>query len=1082
MNFNISEENIKASFGDIVYNRGRDMYLRNKIRKVDVIENSKSVFSIASTVESADDLKDYKVKIIVNGNNGATYYSCTCHAFSDFKKCKHISALFIKLSREGINGVGGNKSILNYGDQLLDYYKNAVMQNYSPNHIVNMSTTLEFAKSYHRGYPLELKVGLDRLYVVKNIREFIESIFINKKNIQFGKGFTFEPEAHYFSKEDYEILNFIKEIYDINEEINNNIYVDRSILISGKRVYLTNTQLVKFLNLRNKKYISAKIHNEDYNAVEVSIEDMPLNFNISLQKEKIRLTLEEEVPKAIDNSNRVYLYENKIYVPSEKQVNALLPMLRFLTKKSNNSVDFSKEQIQEVATYVLPNLKAISKNLNQDKSISSLVKEEPLKIKYYLDKETHGVSCDVVFNYGEVDFNLEHSKGSKEDVVIIRNLEEEKISLRALEDFGFHQEKGKFQLKDEEGVMEFITEGLENLNKLGEVYYSDSFKGIKVIHSKSFKSSISLNDSNLLEFEFNIEGVDKEELKGLFISLKQKKKYHKLKNGSIVPLQSEEVESFQSLIESLDIDAAKFSKGNITLPKYASLYINDKIKNNNLEFIGRNKAFRELINTIKDVKDADYELPEHITGTLRDYQKIGFRWFKTLAFCDFGGILGDEMGLGKTFQAITYIVSEKEEGKLKNPALIVCPTSLVYNWLSEFEKFAPNMKVLVISGSKSERDLQREELLNHDVVITSYPLIRRDIDDYKDIKFSMTILDEAQHIKNPASLNAQSVKEIKSAKRFALTGTPMENSLTELWSIFDFIMPGYLKTHGRFIKTFETPIVKDKNEKSLQELLKLIRPFILRRFKRDVALELPPKIEHKVVVEMTEEQKKLYASYVTSFKEEVKEEIKEKGFNRSKLKILSLLTRLRQICCDPSSFLDNYKGDSGKYTALDDILEESIANNHRILLFSQFTSILNNIKARISKTGIKSMYLDGSTPSKDRMAMVKEFNEGNADVFLISLKAGGTGLNLTGADLVIHFDPWWNPAVEDQAVDRAHRIGQTKTVEVIKLITKGTIEEKIYALQEKKKEIIESVLDGENHNDVVLSAMTEEEVEDLFKI
>ncbi|MPM67614.1 hypothetical protein SDC9_114538 [bioreactor metagenome] len=373
-------------------------------------------------------------------------------------------------------------------------------------------------------------------------------------------------------------------------------------------------------------------------------------------------------------------------------------------------------------------------------------------------------------------------------------------------------------------------------------------------------------------------------------------------------------------------------------------------------------------------------------------------------------------------------------------------------------------------------------MLSHDVVITSYPLIRRDIEDYKKIRFSICILDEAQHIKNPTSLNAQSVKEINAGKRFALTGTPMENSLTELWSIFDFIMPGYLKTHGRFTKNFETPIVKDKNENVLNELLKLIRPFILRRFKKDVALELPPKIEHKVVVEMTEEQKKLYASYVESFKEEIKEEIREKGFNRSKLKILSLLTRLRQICCDPGSFLENYRGDSGKYIALDDILEESIANGHRILLFSQFTTILHNIKERLNKVGINSMYLDGSTPSLERMAMVKEFNEGNAEVFLISLKAGGTGLNLTGADLVIHFDPWWNPAVEDQAVDRAHRIGQTKTVEVIKLITKGTIEEKIYALQEKKKEIIQSVLDGENHSDVVISNMTEEEVEDLFKI
>lgn len=1083
MNFNISEEGIKISFGDIIYLRGLDMYLRNKIRKLDVIENSANILSIASIVESADNLQDYRVRIIMNRLNEQFFSSCTCKAFSDFKKCKHISSVLIKLSREGNNGFGGKKTVVNYGDQLLNYYKKATNENYKPSQAVNMNVTLEFAASNYQNHHLELKVGIDRLYVVKNVKEFIQSGLIRRESIEFGKGFTFQPENHYFLREDQEVIDLIKEIYDLNEAISRNIYIDRSsILLSGKKVHFTDSQLIKFLKLKNKKYINARIHGMEHKDIEVIIEDMPLDFNIALKKDKVRLTLEHELPETIDKTNRVYLYNNKIYVPSQNQISGFLPMLDVLSKRKNNFIDFSKEHIQEVATYVIPSLKAISKNINQDKSISSLVKEEPLRIRYYLDKETEGVSCEVVFNYGEVDFHLEESKGSKEGIVIIRNLEEEKQGLRALEDFGFSKEKGKFYLKEEEAVMDFITAGLEEINVLGEVYYSDSFKGIRVISSKSFKSSISLNESNLLEFEFSIEGVDKEELKGLFSSLKQKKKYHKLKNGFIVPLQSDEVEGFQSLVESLDIDATKFAKGNITLPKYASLYIDDKIKNNNLGFIGRNRAFRELVNTIKDVKDADYELPKGITGTLRDYQKIGFKWFKTLAYCDFGGILGDEMGLGKTFQGITYIQSEKEEEKLENPALIVCPTSLVYNWLSEFEKFAPNIKVLVVSGSKSEREAQRDELLSHDVVITSYPLIRRDIEDYKRIRFSICILDEAQHIKNPTSLNAQSVKEINAGKRFALTGTPMENSLTELWSIFDFIMPGYLKTHGRFTKNFETPIVKDKNENVLNELLKLIRPFILRRFKRDVALELPPKIEHKVVVEMTEEQKKLYASYVESFKEEIKEEIREKGFNRSKLKILSLLTRLRQICCDPGSFLENYKGDSGKYIALDDILEESIANGHRILLFSQFTTILHNIKGRLNKAGINSMYLDGSTPSLERMDMVNEFNEGSAEVFLISLKAGGTGLNLTGADLVIHFDPWWNPAVEDQAVDRAHRIGQTKTVEVIKLITKGTIEEKIYALQEKKKEIIQSVVDGENHSDVVISNMTEEEVEDLFKI
>ncbi|WP_122992573.1 DEAD/DEAH box helicase [Clostridium amazonitimonense] len=1081
MMFNFDDKNIENLIGDITYSRGLDMYLRNKVRRIDVLENSERMFSVISIVESAYDLRDYKVNILSNRKNGALFSSCTCEAFSKYKSCKHIGAVLIKINREGVNGRNPRYSLGNYGVELLDYYKDESKDNYEPRKFVNMEVILQITENFYKPYFMELKVGLGRLYVVKNLREFIESIFIDGKTIYFGKEFQFNPESHYFSEKDYEILLMLKEIYDSNEHVNENIYINRAIFFSGKKAYLTESQLLRLLKLKRGDYISANLKGYEFKAIEICIGDMPLNFNLSIKDEMLNLSLEEDFPEAVDKKSKIYIHKDKLYLPSENQIKTFAPIYKIMEKKKSQSIEFPKDKIEEVATYIIPSLKSISETLIADEDLGNIIKEEPLKIKFYLDKEDDFVSCDVVFNYGKTSFTLKKQDKNPEDVVIVRKLKEENHALRVLEHIGFNREKDKYYLKEEDDIVDFITEGIENISSLGEVYYSDSFKDIQVISSKSFKSSISLNNSNLLEFDFEIEGVDRSELKGLFNSLKHRRKYHRLKNGNILPLNSKDIKDFNFLMENLDMDMGKLAKGKVTLPKYASLYIDENIKESNLQFIAMNKDFKDLIHTIKDIKEADYKLPENITGNLRDYQKVGFKWFKTLSYCGFGGILGDEMGLGKTFQAISYIASEKEEGNLNKPALIVCPTSLVYNWLNEFEKFAPHINVLVISGSKNERLCQREEILNHDVIITSYPLIRRDIDEYKDIAFSICILDEAQQIKNPSSLNAQSVKEINAPKRFALTGTPIENSLTELWSIFDFIMPGYLKTHGRFSKKFEVPIVKDKNQTVLKELLKLIRPFILRRFKKDVALELPPKIEHKVVVDMTEDQKKVYASYVESFKEEMKEEIKEKGFNKSKIKILSLLTRLRQICCDPSSFLDNYNGDSGKYIALDEILEESLLNGHRILLFSQFTTILNNIRKRLDKSGIESMYLDGSVSSSERMEMVDEFNQGETQVFLISLKAGGTGLNLTGADLVIHFDPWWNPAVEDQAVDRAHRIGQRKTVEVIKLITKGTIEEKIYDLQEKKREIIESVIDGENHENVILSTMTEEDMEELFK-
>ncbi len=342
-------------------------------------------------------------------------------------------------------------------------------------------------------------------------------------------------------------------------------------------------------------------------------------------------------------------------------------------------------------------------------------------------------------------------------------------------------------------------------------------------------------------------------------------------------------------------------------------------------------------------------------------------------------------------------------------------------------------------------------------------------------------LDEAQNIKNPQSLNAQSVKSIKANNYFALTGTPVENSLTELWSIFDFIMPGYLLNYRRFYAKYEYPIVKDKNEEALKELNNHIKPFILRRLKKHVTKELPSKIEHNIVVNMTEEQKKVYASFAESAKEEFYKEIKEKGFNKSKIKILSIITRLRQICCDPSTFIENYEGSNGKIETLLDIINSSINEGHKILLFSQFTSVLKNIAEVFKVNNINYLYLDGSTKANVRGSLVKDFNNGNGDIFLISLKAGGTGLNLTSADIVIHFDPWWNPAVEDQASDRAHRIGQKKTVEVIRLIAKGTIEEKIYKIQQKKKEIIDKVIDKNIDEEVLLSSMEEDEIQELFK-
>ena len=433
---------------------------------------------------------------------------------------------------------------------------------------------------------------------------------------------------------------------------------------------------------------------------------------------------------------------------------------------------------------------------------------------------------------------------------------------------------------------------------------------------------------------------------------------------------------------------------------------------------------------------------------------------------NFGGILADEMGLGKTIQIIAFLLYKK--GK---KSLVVTPTSLIYNWKEEFEKFVPDLKIGIIHGSKSSRNKILENKDEYDILITTYGTIKNDIDFYKSEVFDYCIIDEAQNIKNPKAQNTKVIKEIKAKVKFALTGTPIENSLVELWSIFDFIMPGYLFDEKKFKQKFV-----NRSEREIDELKSLINPFILRRLKRDVITELPEKIEKKYYVPMTTEQKLAYKNYMKEVR------LKLKTGEDDNITIFSYLTRLRQICQDPILVNKDYTGDSGKLNVALEIIEEVIKEDNKILVFSQFTSVLKKIEEELNKRNIVSKYLDGSTRAKERIRLVSDFNESKeSGVFLISLKAGGTGLNLTSAKFVMHMDPWWNPAIEDQATDRAHRIGQKNVVEVIKLIAKDTIEEKVVQLQEEKREIINSVMSDDSLNINNISKLTNEEILELFK-
>ena len=509
------------------------------------------------------------------------------------------------------------------------------------------------------------------------------------------------------------------------------------------------------------------------------------------------------------------------------------------------------------------------------------------------------------------------------------------------------------------------------------------------------------------------------------------------------------------------LTSAEMASGDITLPKFRAPYLDEQLRQGNSLSVQKEKSFRELIRNMKTVEDSDFEVPEKFRKILREYQKTGYLWLETLCQNGFGGILADDMGLGKTLQVIVFLYAHYiERQETHKNTLIVCPASLVYNWEREIHHFAPELTVYTVAGNVEERKSVLTHHQKGSIFITSYDLLRRDTELYQQLTFAYQIIDEAQFIKNATTKAAKAVKQISSDFRIALTGTPVENHLGELWSIFDYLMPGYLYSYKRFHVTFEIPIVQIGNPDALERLQKLIAPFVLRRLKKDVLKDLPEKLEKNMFTPLTGEQEDLYRAHVQRLEVLLSKQSQEE-FNQSKIEILAELTKLRQLCCDPALLYENYQAGSAKLDLCLELIQNAISGGHKMLIFSQFTTMLDGIAERLKQENIPYYVLKGSTPKQERMQLVNTFNQDETPVFLISLKAGGTGLNLTAADIVIHYDPWWNTAVQNQATDRAHRIGQKNKVLVYRLIAQNTIEEKILRLQEKKAQLADQILGGE---------------------
>ena len=603
-------------------------------------------------------------------------------------------------------------------------------------------------------------------------------------------------------------------------------------------------------------------------------------------------------------------------------------------------------------------------------------------------------------------------------------------------------------------IVATVLNGLKNLNKETNDEYSDE----NITITPNITLDISQSRNGYMGMKLDIEGVDSNEYREIFSSYKNNNRLYRMKNGAYLDLKDNDLEQAFKLIDTLNIYN---DFDNMKIPNNKAIYLEKLIEDEDLSFVNGSKYVSNVVKKFDKVKSKNYEIPKDLNATLRDYQVSGFEFFKTLSDYQFGGILADEMGLGKTIQTIAFLLSNKDK-----KSIVITPTALIYNWKNELEKFAPTLKVGLLHAAKSEREKILDNIDNYDVILTTYTTYKNDIDKYKNINFDYCIIDEAQNIKNPDAIITKAIKNVNAKVRFALTGTPIENNLMELWSIFDFIMPGYLYNKSKFKSIFVN------NDKNIIELKNLIKPFILRRTKKEVITELPDKIEQKIIIDLEKEHKRAYKGYVNLITRKIKEN------NQDNITVFSYLTKLRQLCLSPELMVKNYQGKNSKLDVLINIINDS--SDEKILVFSQFTKVLEVIGKRLNEENILYSYLDGKTSAKDRVKLVEEFNTNNNKAFLISLKAGGTGLNLTSANIVVHFDPWWNPAVEDQASDRAHRIGQKNVVNVIKLIAKGTAEERVINLQETKKKLIEDVINGNLDNSSTLKNLSKDDIIDLF--
>lgn len=972
-----------------------------------------------------------KYEVVERTRNGVLLsHYCDCANFNNSSGCEHIVKLIMVKNnfKEDENVIEDISSIIT--NDLLNDTKLTYLQ---------VFLDFNFLENY---VSIKPKIGTNKLYALRSkFKAFFEHYKNNSVfNVALSKNMIFDKKKDGFIGKDKIIIDYLLELYQ-----------------SKKEMFISDSKALN-INYREFEYIIKLIENETF-SVNGKYKCNGITYgnpyNIKIYKENEKYYFKVDFESALNLCDDFsFAYKDRLYkLPSD-----IKNICNKLNEYSIDTLILNEETAIKLSKKLYTNIKN-TLIVNEDISDKFIIKEPSVKLYFDLfDK----ITCKVMFNYGEY---KEVNYFSKPE--LFRNEVFEENIINELFNYKFRIDKKKLIISNIDDMVDLLEKGIFDLSDKYEVLTSKKFSNADIVNT-SIKSSFTIGKDNIMKFDFDLGDISNDELKNVFNNVTDKKKYYKLKNGNILKLDDTSLLNLKDVYDNLEID---YKEESGIIPKYRALYL-DSVKD--YDFIKTNNLFKDFISNFNKYKDNEFNFSDADKAVLRDYQYTGVKWLYNIYKCGFGGILADEMGLGKTIQSIVFlkqVLKEKSDAKI----LIVAPTSLIYNWSAEFDKFGSELKYTIVSDNKEKR----KKLINDDsnIYITTYGLLRQDEDLYKDISFEVTIIDEGQNIKNPNAGISRALKHINSNVRFSLTGTPVENSVLEVWSIFDFIMPGYLNSLNNFQSKYNKKNIEELKDK-LTLLNSLISPFILRRRKKEVLLSLPDKINNDIYLDLLPEQKKLYAATVKQSKERFDEIVKNESFLKARFEILTLLTKLRQICIDPSIIYDNCDDCSVKMKEIISIVNGYIKNNHKVLIFSSFKSGLSILKSKLDENKISNYSIDGSVSSKKRNELVNAFNKDNTNVFLIMLKAGGTGLNLTSADIVIHLDLWWNPQAENQATDRAHRIGQTNKVEVVRLICSGTIEEKIISLQDKKKLLNDCLID--NNNDINISSLNEEDIKDLL--